>query len=94
MTSAMRGEFEEAAELFAHALDINSEHIQALKDSAFVYLMESKFTEASERIKKARALAPEDSEIKSLDRRISIAKKIGQTHEVISRIIKKDNNIS
>ncbi len=91
LASAIRGEFDEASELFSHALDINSEHIPALRDSAYVYLMKSKFAEASDRIKKAKLLSPDDKQIKSLGRRITVAKTIGNTKKNISRTLPKSH---
>ena len=86
LASAMRKEYEEASELFAHSLDINSKHIPALKDSAKVYLLIGRLYDASDRIEKARELSPEDSEIKSIDKKIRIAKTSKKAKEFISRI--------
>lgn len=86
LASAMRKEYEEALELFSHSLDINSEHVAALKDSAMIYLMVGKFSDASERIKKARSISPNDSQINSLDRKIRIAKTITKAKELFSGI--------
>ncbi len=86
LASAMRGEFHEAAELFSHALDINSEHVPALRDSAHVYLIMRKFPEAAKRIKKALSLSPDDAQVKSLNRRILLAKIIRKTTEFLSHM--------
>ena len=76
----------EAAELFTHTLDIKSEHVPTLRDSAYVYLTLGKLEQATERIKKARSLAPDDSQVKILDRKIKLAKIFEQTEGIISRI--------
>jgi tetratricopeptide (TPR) repeat protein len=89
LASAMRGEFKEASELFSHALDINSEHVPTLRDSAYVYLVMSRFAEASTRIKIARSISPDDAQIKSLDLRIRIAKIIGKIKDFFFRIYKR-----
>jgi tetratricopeptide (TPR) repeat protein len=73
LISALRGRLEDAAEFFAHALDINTKHIAALRDSAFVYLAMGKFADAANRISKARALASDDSQVRTLARRIRLA---------------------
>ena len=72
--SATKGEFEDAAELFAHTLDIKNEHIPALRDSASVYLTMGKLTDAAERINKARALDDSDPQLKRLERAIFLAR--------------------
>jgi tetratricopeptide (TPR) repeat protein len=86
LSSVIRGELEEAAELFTHTLDIKSEHVPTLRDSAYVYLTLGKLEQATERIKKARSLAPDDSQVKILDRKIKLAKIFEQTEGIISRI--------
>jgi len=73
LISAIRGRLEDAAEFFAHALDINSKHIAALRDSAFVYLAMGKFSDAANRISKARALSDDDPQVRTLARRIRLA---------------------
>jgi tetratricopeptide (TPR) repeat protein len=72
--SVTKGEFEDAAELFAHTLDIKSEHIPTLRDSASVCLTMGKLTEAAERISKARALDGEDPQLKRIERAIFLAR--------------------
>ena len=67
------GRFEDAAEFFAHTLDIQSGHVLALRDSAFVYLAMGRLANAAERIKKARSLADNDSLLKALGWRVSLA---------------------
>ncbi len=100
LISASKERFESAGELFAHALDIDSNHIGALRDSAFVYLQMGRLDEAEERISKARALAANDpafvatsaerandSVLKTLARGIRLAKKIEQIRTFFSRFI-------
>ncbi len=72
--SAIKGEFEDAAELFSHTLDIKSEHIPTLRDSASVYLSIGKLTDAAERIRKARALDGSDPQLKRLEKTIILAR--------------------
>jgi tetratricopeptide (TPR) repeat protein len=85
LTSTLKGELEEAAELFTHALDIQSEHIGALRDSAFVYLAMGKLNDATNRINKARSLAVDSMEINTLDRRIRLAKQTELIRRILSR---------
>ncbi len=70
---AIKGAFGDAAEFFAHTLDINSEHILALRDSAIVYLAMGRLADAAKSIEKARSLAPDDPQLKALGRRIHLA---------------------
>ena len=72
--SAIKGEFEDAAEFFTHTLDIRKEHIPSLRDSASVYLAMGKLTDAAKRIKKARGLESSDSQLKKLDRTVTLAR--------------------
>jgi tetratricopeptide (TPR) repeat protein len=85
LSSVMRGELEEAAELFTHTLDIESEHLPTLRDSAYVYLTLGKLNDAAERIKKARSLAPQDFQIKALERRIKLAKIFERIRRLLPR---------
>jgi len=76
----IKGALGDAAEFFAHTLDIQSGHVLALRDSAFVYLAMGRLANAAERIKKARSLADNDSLLKALGWRVSLAqlqKRIG-----------------
>jgi tetratricopeptide (TPR) repeat protein len=70
LISAVKGQFEEAAEFFAHTLDISPEHICALQDSAVVYLAMGRLADAAARIEKALSLADDDPQLKMLGRRV------------------------
>jgi len=70
---AIKGAFGDAAEFFAHTLDINSEHILALRDSAIVYLAMGRLADAAKNAEKARSLAGDDAQLKALGRRIHLA---------------------
>jgi tetratricopeptide (TPR) repeat protein len=70
--SFAKEEYEDAAEFLGHVLDINPEHIWALRDAALVYLAMGDTTRAAEYIKKARTLAGRDSQFNWLDRRIRL----------------------
>ena len=83
LVSAVRGRLEDAAEFFGHALDIRPNDVCALRDSALVYLGMGKLDEAVERIRKALALAAEDSQLKMLDRRIRIAQTTGRVADFL-----------
>jgi len=72
--SALKEEFDDAAELFSHALDIRDDHVPTLRDSAYVCMELGKLTEAAQRIKKARALDPADPQLKKLSRKVTLAR--------------------
>jgi tetratricopeptide (TPR) repeat protein len=72
--SALRGDFEDAAELFAHALDIRNEHIPALRDSALVCLAMGRLGEAASRIEKAHSLEGGDPQLRKLGRSLTLAR--------------------
>ena len=85
LVNAIKGSFEDAAEFFGHTLDISPEHIWALRDSAVVYLVMGRLADAAERIKKARALADDDSQLRSLDRRIRLVHAIERFGDFLCR---------
>ncbi|NQT01334.1 MAG: tetratricopeptide repeat protein, partial [Planctomycetes bacterium] len=71
---AMKGEYGDAAEFFVHALDIRSEHIPTLRDSAFVYLAMGKLADAAKNISLASSLSPDDPQLKALGRQVFAAR--------------------
>jgi tetratricopeptide (TPR) repeat protein len=73
VVSGLQGNVKNAAELFAHALDIRDEHIPTLRDSASVCLAMGRLTDAAARIKKARSLDAADVQLKKIDRKIAVA---------------------
>jgi tetratricopeptide (TPR) repeat protein len=74
LISALKEDFEDAAELFSHALDIRDDHVPTLRDSAHVCLEMGKLDEAAKRIKKARALDPRDPQLKELVHRVTLTR--------------------
>jgi len=82
---AIKGAFGDAEEFFAHALDINSEHILALRDSAFVYLEMGRLADAAKNIEKAHSLADNDPQLKTLGRRINLAQVRQRIADFLSR---------
>lgn len=75
--NATKGDLEDAAELFSHSLDIRSNHVATLRDSAWVCLEMGRLAEAAERIRKARSLGDSDPQLKKLERRLAVAKIAG-----------------
>jgi len=73
LVNALKNRFDDAAELFAHTLDIKSDHIPALRDSAVIYLLTGKLDKATERVKKALALASNNQQLKIISRQIRCA---------------------
>jgi tetratricopeptide (TPR) repeat protein len=74
VVSALQDNFNNAAELFAHALDIRGDHIPTLRDSASVCLELGRLTDADARIKKARSLDGDDLQLKKIERAIAVAR--------------------
>ena len=73
LVSMLKEEFQNAAQFFTHATDINPEHIEALKNLAFAHLKTGRLTEAQREIEKV--IAMENSEkLKTLSRKIKIEK--------------------
>jgi tetratricopeptide (TPR) repeat protein len=85
LVSTNKERFESAVEFFAHALDIDSNHIGALRDSAFTYLKMGKLEKAAERINKAIELTDNDSEVNALASGIRIARKIERLRIFLSQ---------
>jgi len=81
--SALKEDFEDSAELFAHALDIRGDHVPTLRDSAYVCLELGKLTEAAERIKKARTLDPAEPQLKKLSRKVALARIRSRAAEIL-----------
>lgn len=73
---AAKEQLVDAAEFFGHALDINPEHINTLRDSAVVCLMLGRITKAAERINKAMGLNEADPQLKVISRKIRFAQTI------------------
>ena len=86
LVSAAKGQFEEAAEFFAHTLDISPEHISALRDSAVVYLAMGRLADAARRIKKALPLADDDPQLKTLGRRVRLLQATERIRDFLSRL--------
>ena len=53
LTSAKKGMLEDAIEFFSHTLDIEPDHLRALRDCAFVYMAMDRPEDAVEKIKEA-----------------------------------------
>jgi tetratricopeptide (TPR) repeat protein len=86
IVSAIKGELEDAAELFSHTLEIENEYIPALRDSTYVYLVMDKLNDAAERISKARALDDDDPQLKRLERTVIAARIRSRIMNSIRRI--------
>lgn len=86
LVSAIKGRLEDAAEFFGHALDIRPEDVCALRDSAVVYLAMGKSANATEKIKKARALAGDDSRLRALENKVRLIQVTKGTRDFIWRL--------
>ena len=85
LISAAKGQFEEAAEFFGHALDIRPKDVCVLRDSAIVYLAMGRLADAAARIEKALRLAEDDPQLKMLDRRVRRLQATERIRDVLCR---------
>jgi tetratricopeptide (TPR) repeat protein len=83
---ALRGKHKDAAEFFAHALDINGEHIPCLRDSSYTYLVMNRLDDAARNIKKALSLAADDKQLKTLSRKILLTQTKKRIADFLSRL--------
>jgi len=91
LVSATRGLLKEADEFFTQALDLEPNHVFALKDSVILCLAMSKFDLATERIEKASQLIGSNSEMKSLQRKVKFAKLAGKAEDIIFNSFQNKN---
>jgi tetratricopeptide (TPR) repeat protein len=85
VVSAIRGDYRNASEFFAHALDLRSDHVPTLRDSASVYLSMDRLIDAADKIKKARSLDGNDVQLKKIDRTIAMARAKQRIANTLSR---------
>jgi len=67
VSAANKGQFDDAERFFTRALELDRDHLGALRDSAFTYLAANQAPKATARIARARALQPDDCELRMLD---------------------------
>jgi tetratricopeptide (TPR) repeat protein len=85
VVSALQDNFNNAAELFSHALELRGDHISTLRDSASVCLALGRLTDADARIKKARRLDDNDMALKKIERSIIVARTKQRVKRAINR---------
>jgi Flp pilus assembly protein TadD len=67
VSTANKGQFADAERFFSRALELDHNHIGALRDSAFTFLAANQASHATARIARARTLRPKDCELRMLD---------------------------
>ena len=72
----MKGNFSEANEFFSHVLDIEPQHSNALRDSAYVCFAMGRLSEAAEKVRKAGESGENDFKLRFLAARIRLAKRL------------------
>lgn len=72
VVSAKKGALKDAEKFFAHAIEINGEHVRALRDSAAVYVALGKLAEAVERLRRATAVSGSDPQLRKLGRSVRV----------------------
>ena len=70
VANGMKGELEDAAEFFTHALDINPQHVLAIRDAAAVCLAMHRPAEAAKIIDKGILAAGDNPQLKDIRRKI------------------------
>jgi tetratricopeptide (TPR) repeat protein len=86
IAAANKGQFLEAERFFVRVLDLKPDHTGALRDSAFTYLAVGQFDQAAERIARARAVLPGDSELRMLDYSTRLMRALRRLGSVLSRL--------
>ena len=70
LANALNGRLDDAAEFFTEALDINPQHVLAIRDLAFVYSALHKLKEASEILDRGIKFVGDNPELKTIRRKI------------------------
>ena len=91
LVSIINGQLDDAVEFFSHTLDLRPEDVRALRDSAVIYLAMGRLAKAAERVKKARSLAGDDSQLRALDSRIWLVKVIKRILDFVWQFRKGKN---
>src|SRR4030042_6238857 len=74
VVSALRDDYRNASEFFAHAQDLRGDHVPTLRDSASVCLAMGRLADAAAKITKALTLDPADPLLKKISRKIALAR--------------------
>jgi tetratricopeptide (TPR) repeat protein len=86
VSTANKGQLNEAAQFFCRAVDMDANHLAALRDLAFTYLASGQADKAAERIRKARTLSPHDSELRMLDYSIRFVRCLDRAKRAAARL--------
>lgn len=72
VSAANKGQLVDAERFLDHALELNPNHVPALRDSAYTYLADNQANKATQQIARARALQPKDCELRMLDHSVRL----------------------
>ncbi len=89
LASSLRGLDDQALDFFGRALEVNPDHIRALRDAARIYLRRGKPNQAAQMIARARELAGEDADLKMLARHCQEERWAGTLQTWIKQLKKK-----
>ena len=84
--AANKGQLGDAERFLSRALELNRNHTGALRDSAYTYLADNQPQKATERIARARALLPNDCELRMLDHSIRLILLVGRITRFFGRL--------
>jgi tetratricopeptide (TPR) repeat protein len=85
--SALKGLFRESEGFFSQALQIKSDHIPTLRESAWLHLQEGRFSDALQRIGQARVHGSDDASVRELDRRIRFQAAWAKTRSWVQALV-------
>jgi tetratricopeptide (TPR) repeat protein len=86
VSAANKGQFTDAERFFSRALELDHNHLGALRDSAFTLLAAGQAPKATARIARARALLPEDCELRMLDYSVRLILLTGRLTSLVGRL--------
>jgi tetratricopeptide (TPR) repeat protein len=86
ISAANKGQLVDAGQFLDHALELNPNHTPALRDSAYTYLADNQPAKAAERIARARALLPNDCELRMLDHSVRLILLVGRIAGLLRRL--------
>ncbi|MGE5295877.1 MAG: tetratricopeptide repeat protein, partial [Solirubrobacterales bacterium] len=86
VSAANKNQFADAERFFARALELDHNHVGALRDSAFTFLAANEAPKATSRIARARALRPQDCELRMLDYSVRLILMTGRVTGLLCKL--------
>jgi tetratricopeptide (TPR) repeat protein len=86
VSAANKSQFADAERFFSRALELDRDHLGALRDSAFTFLAAGQAPQATVRIARARTLLPTDCELRMLDYSVRLVLLTGRLTNLVCRL--------